>query len=115
MKTKILIALGLVFVCSATKAEQICQTNESLLGAHYRQVNSQVNTVKNEPLIKDETVKLSSLWRKNQKVLSFNGEQSTTWFRLSNGSVQKTAHFDHFQRSIEYQAKPMSVKRWQQN
>jgi hypothetical protein len=28
--------------------------------------------------------------------------------------VKKTANFDHFKRSIEYQAKPMSDDRWQQ-
>ena len=114
MKKTLSIGLVLALVCGATEAEQICQTNEGLLGAHYRLVNSQVNTAKNEQSTKGKTIKLSSLWRKNQKVLSVNGEQSTTWFKLSNGSVQKTAHFDHFKRSIEYQAKPMSDERWQQ-
>ncbi|MDX2369286.1 MAG: hypothetical protein QNK36_12950 [Colwellia sp.] len=114
MKNKLSIVLVLALFCGATKAEQICQTNEGVLGAHYRLVNSQVNTAKNELLKTDKTIKLSSLWRKNQKVLSVNGEQSTTWFKLNNGSVQKTAHFDHFKRSIEYQAKPMSDDRWQQ-
>lgn len=114
MKKKLSIALVLALVCSGTKAEQICQTNEGLLGAHYRLVNSQVNTAQNEPLKRDKAIKLSSLWRKNQKVLSVSGEQSTTWFKLSNGSVKKTANFDHFKRSIEYQAKPMSDDRWQQ-
>lgn len=114
MKKKLSIALALALVCSTTKAEQICQTNEGLLGAHYRLVNSQVNPEKNAQLKTDKTIKLSALWRKNQKVLSVNGEQSTTWFKLNNGSVQKTAHFDHFKRSIEYQAKPMSTDRWQQ-
>lgn len=114
MKKTLSIALVLTLVCVTTKAEQACQTNEALLGAHYRLVNSQVKTIKNEQLKGSKTIKLSALWRKNKKVLSVNGEQSTTWFKLSNGLVQKTAHFDHFKRSIEYQAKPMSDDRWQQ-
>lgn len=114
MKNKLSIILVLALFCGATKAEKICQTQEGLLGAHYRLVNSQVNKVKNEQPAIDKVIKLSALWRKNQKVLSVNGEQSTTWFKLSNGSVQKIAHFDHFKRSIEYQAKLMSDDRWQQ-
>jgi len=101
-------------VSFVTKAEQACQMNEDLLGAHYKLVNSQVNAVKRKHANEQETFKLSSLWRMNQKVLSVNGDQSTTWFKLSNDLVQKTAHFDHFQRSIEYQAKSMSDDRWQQ-
>lgn len=114
MKNKISIVLVLALFCGTTKAEQLCQTKEELLGAHYRLVNSQVNTVKKEQATRDKVTKLSALWRKNQKVLSVNGEQSTTWFKLSNGLVQKIAHFDHFKRSIEYQAMAMSDDRWQQ-
>ncbi|MDX2370410.1 MAG: hypothetical protein QNK36_18730 [Colwellia sp.] len=114
MKNKLSIVLVLALFCGVTKAEQICQTKEGLLGAHYRLMNSQVKTVKNEQPAIDKETRLIALWRQNQKVLSVNGEQSTTWFKLNNGLVQKIAHFDHFKRSIEYQAKPMSDDRWQQ-
>lgn len=101
----------LALLSSVANAEQQCQTSEGVLGAHYKLVNSRVNDVKSEQSNRE---RLISLWRKNQKVLSINGEQSTSWFKSSKGLVQKTVHFDHFKRSIEYQAKPMSDKRWQQ-
>jgi hypothetical protein len=114
MKKHLSLVLILAFSCSATKAEQICETKEGLLGAHYRLTNSQVNKAENEQHTINKAVKFSSLWRKNKKVLSVDGEKSITWFKLSNGLVKKTAHFDHFKRSIEYQAKPMLEERWQQ-
>lgn len=114
MKIKLSIMLMLTFVSSVVKAEQVCEKNEALLGAHYQLINSQVNIIDDKPFRKDIVIKSSALWRQNQKVLFVDGEKSTTWFNLNNGLVQRTAHFDHFKRSIEYQAKPMSVVHWQQ-
>lgn len=115
MKSSIAIFLLLIFTTFLVKAEQTCHLSEDLLGAHYQLTNSKINNNENHQYsITDKAVHLSSLWRSNQKVLSINGEQSTTWYRLSNGLVQKTTHFDQFKRSIEYQAKPMSEEYWQQ-
>lgn len=111
MKKNIFIVLILALLSNTTKAEQKCQANEELLGAHYQLEHSQVNDAQREQFNQKSLI---SLWRKNQKVLSINGEQSTTWFKSGKGLVQKTTHFDHFKRSIEYQAKPMSDDRWQQ-
>lgn len=107
MKNKLFFIPLLVAFCLPANAEQSCQVNAELLGAHY-QVTKR--------LTPDQTgmEKQIALWRSKQKVLTVDGEQSTTWFKLSNGSVQKTAHFDHFKRSIEYPAKPMTDDRWQQ-
>lgn len=114
MKGFISFTLIFIFVCFDVKAEQTCQASEALLGAHYRLVNSQINIVTKEPMNEHKNDKLSSLWRQNQKVLTVNDEQSITWYKLNNNLIQKIAHFDHFQRSIEYQAKSISDEHWQQ-
>lgn len=114
MKSYIAIFLLLISTSFLVKAEQTCHLREDLLGAYYQLTNSKTHRNEQEYSITDKAVHLSSLWRTNQKVLSINGEQSTTWYRLNNGLVQKTTHFDHFKRSIEYQAKPMSEEYWQQ-
>ncbi|MGL1958584.1 MAG: hypothetical protein OCD00_14855 [Colwellia sp.] len=107
MKYILSIALLFTTVCLPAKAQQTCQITQDLLGAHYRLMTSQGNN-------KQAENELKTIWRAKHKVLSVNGEQSTTWFKSSHNLVQKTAHFDHFKRSIEYQAKPMTDERWQQ-
>tara|TARA_R110001583_G_scaffold43470_1_gene138322 strand:+ start:8723 stop:9469 length:747 start_codon:yes stop_codon:yes gene_type:complete len=114
MKSILTSTLLFVVFSFQTNAEQTCQTTKDFLGAHYRFVISQVNDQENSQATPMKTAKLSSLWRTKQKVLTIDGEQSITWFKLSNGLVKKTAHFDHFKRSIEYPAKPMNDDRWQQ-
>lgn len=114
MKSILIFTLLFVAFSFQTNAEQSCQTTKDFLGAHYRLVNSQINAQENNQVTTVKNTKLSSLWRSKQKVLTINGDQSITWFKLSNGLVKKTAHFDHFKRSIEYQAKSMSDDRWQQ-
>lgn len=114
MKSILTFTLLFVVFSFQTNAEQACKTTKDLLGAHYRFVNSQVNGQENSQATPMNSAKLSSLWRTQQKVLTINGDQSITWFKLSNGLVKKTAHFDNFKRSIEYPAKPMNDDRWQQ-
>lgn len=123
MKSTIPILFLLMSNAFTVKADQTCQHSEDFLGAHYLLTNSQLannQLVKSklgsneEGSITNKVTNTSSLWRKPNKVLSVNGEKSTTWFRSNHGLVQKTMHFDHFQRSIEYQAKAISESHWQQ-
>jgi len=94
-------------ICLSVKAEQACYLAKDSLGAHYRLIKGLSGS-------QLTTESLKTLWRSKHKVLSVNGQQSVTWFKLENGFVQKTAHFDHYMRSIEYQAKAMAEERWQQ-
>lgn len=123
MKISITILFLLMFNAFTVKADQTCQYREDFLGAHYLLTNTQLASSQlvnskidsnQENAIKNKMIHTSSLWRKPNKVLSVNGERSTTWFKANHGLVQKTMHFDHFQRSIEYQAKAMSESHWQQ-
>jgi hypothetical protein len=115
MKNKFFFITLLAVVCLPANAEQACQIKSALLGAHYQITKS---VVTKQAKIEKSAIKTESkdmtLWRSPQKVLTVNGEQSTTWIKLINGSVQKTTHFDHFKRSIEYPAKSMTDERWQQ-
>jgi len=101
----------------SVQAQQNCQVHPEMLGAQYTLTNSTLtNATTNSTTADDKEVftQQKAIWRSKQKVLSVNGEKSNTWFKQNNGAVQKTAHFDQFKRSIEYQSKVISDERWQQ-
>jgi len=97
----------------SVQAQQNCQVHPEMLGAQYTLTNS---TLTNSTTTDDKEVftQQKEIWRSKQKVLTVSGEKSNTWFKQKDGAVQKTAHFDHFKRSIEYQSKRISDERWQQ-
>lgn len=110
MKT-IFIALsiiGLQLLSFTSQAEALCLAKNTNLGAKYSVTNIKEVDSKNNQTSAFE------VWRKDGDVFHIYPakDMSIKWHKLSNGDVRKVSHFDHYQRSIEFEPTHSSQTSW---
>lgn len=104
----ILAALGFQLFGFNSLAQDQCVAAPQALGATYVIAKSDIAQL--------SPVKHSSfkLWRKGSNVLHIYPEKeiSTKWHQLSNGYARKVSHFEHYQRSIEFEPTRLANDAW---
>ena len=104
----ILSVISFQLLAFNSQAEDRCVETSQVLGATYSIAKSNISESNSS------STSSFKLWRKGSNVLHIypDKDMSVKWHKLSNGDVRKVSHFDHYQRSIEFEPTRLTQNAW---